>query len=137
MYNDNSVIAQLGVPDMQIPIQYAITYPDRFVSNVDELSLFDYHDLTFEKPDIETFRCLALAFDAMKKGNSYPVIMNAANEVAVDAFLNRKIRYLDIPMLIEEAFANIENISIDKYEDVIDIDKYTREFVSKKIGDLK
>jgi 1-deoxy-D-xylulose-5-phosphate reductoisomerase len=122
---------------MQIPIQYAITYPNRFVSNVDELSLFDYHDLTFEKPDIETFRCLALAFDAMKKGNSYPVIMNAANEVAVDAFLNRKIRYLDIPMLIEEAFANIENISIDKYEDVIDVDKYTREFVSKKIGDLK
>lgn len=134
MYNDNSVIAQLAEPDMQIPIQYALTYPDRYVSNVDELSLFEYKALTFDKPDIETFKCLKLAFDAMKKGESFPVVLNAANEVAVDSFLKKKIEYLKIPELVEYAFEKVGFKKINAYEDVIEIDKLTRRIVSEKIG---
>ena len=133
MYNDNSVIAQLAEPDMQIPIQYAVTYPDRFESNVKELSLFNYPTLTFGKPDMETFRCLKLAFDAMKAGESMPVIMNAANEVAVDRFLKKKINYLQIPELVEYAFEKVGFRTINKYEDVIEVDKAARAIVSERI----
>ena len=136
MYDDNSVIAQMAEPDMQIPIQYAITYPDRFESNVEELSLFNYPTLTFDKPDIETFRCLKLAFDAMKAGESMPVIMNAANEIAVDRFLKKKIGYLQIPELVEYAFEKVGFKVINKYEDVIEVDKAAREIVSERIEEL-
>lgn len=136
MYDDNSVIAQMAEPDMQIPIQYAITYPDRFESNVEELSLFNYPTLTFDKPDIETFRCLKLAFDAMKAGESMPVIMNAANEIAVDRFLKKKISYLQIPELVEYAFEKVGFKVINKYEDVIEVDKAAREIVSERIEEL-
>ena len=102
-YVDGSCIAQLGVPDMQIPIQYAMTYPDRVPSNVKPLSLTDYGKLTFFEPDLDTFNCLKVCFDAARKGGLYPCAANAANEEAVALFREEKIRFLQIGQLVEEA----------------------------------
>ena len=102
-YVDGSCIAQLGVPDMQIPIQYAMTYPDRVPSNVKSLSLTDYGKLTFFEPDLDTFNCLKVCFDAARKGGLYPCAANAANEEAVALFREEKIRFLQIGQLVEEA----------------------------------
>lgn len=101
-YEDGAVIAQLGVPDMKLPIQYALFYPDRRPMQQKELDLFEVGTLTFEKPDTDTFTGLKLAFDAAAKGGSMPTVYNAANEKAVSLFLDRKIGFLQIPELIEE-----------------------------------
>ncbi|MGN1116986.1 MAG: 1-deoxy-D-xylulose-5-phosphate reductoisomerase, partial [Acutalibacteraceae bacterium] len=106
-YVDNSVIAQLGVPDMRIPIQYALTYPERIPSPVKELSLTDYATLTFFKPDYDTFRCINLCRDAIRKGGLYPAIANAANEEANYLFRHGKIKFLDIADLVEKALGFI------------------------------
>ena len=90
-YNDFSVIAQLGVPDMKIPIQYALLYPERMTCPTKQLSLTDYGSLTFEKPDFETFKCLKAAIEAIKRGGAYPCLVNSANEEAVGAFLADRI----------------------------------------------
>ena len=100
---DNAIIAQLGAPDMRIPIQYALTYPARLPSPVRSLSLADLHTLTFDEPDTETFRCLPICIGAAKEGGLKPCAANAANEVAVDAFLHGKIGWLDIPDLVAAA----------------------------------
>ena len=100
---DGSVIAQLGVPDMRIPIQYALTYPDRFPSGVKRLSLTDYGTLTFASPDLETFPCLKAAMDALEKGGLYPCLVNGANEAAVALFLAGKISFLRIGELVQGA----------------------------------
>ena len=116
-YEDGAVIAQLGVPDMKLPIQYALFYPDRRPMQQKELDLFEVGTLTFEKPDTDTFTGLKLAFDAAAKGGSMPTVYNAANEKAVSLFLNRKIGFLQIPELIEECMNRhklIENPDIDQ-----------------------
>lgn len=133
MYEDNSVIAQLGVPDMRIPIQYALTYPKRIESPVAELDLFKYKDLTFEKPDRNTFKCLDMAFFAMEKKKNYCVIMNAANEIAVRAFLDKKIKFMQIPDIIQSAFENVKIQEADSFEKIIETDKETRRFVESKV----
>ncbi len=125
---DNSVVAQLGVPDMKLPISYAINYPERVMPVTNELDLFKYNNLTFEKPDMETFRCLKLAFTASKIGGLAPTVMNAANEVAVDLFLNDKIGFCDIPNIVENTmngFSYDVPLSIDK---IIEFDKKARDF---------
>lgn len=131
-YKDNSVIAQLGLPDMQIPIQYAITYPQRYESNVKQLDLCDIGNLSFYRPDEETFKCLKLCRDAVSKGGTSPAIANAANEEAVSLFLNEKIKFLDIGDIIENALKTIKSSKVNNIEDVLNADNETRNFVRKK-----
>jgi 1-deoxy-D-xylulose-5-phosphate reductoisomerase len=106
-FEDGSIKAQMGLPDMRIPIQFALSYPNRLKSAFPRFSFADYPTLNFEKPDMETFRNLTLAYDALKKGGNVPCILNAANEIAVDAFLNDKIGFLQIPDLIERILLKV------------------------------
>lgn len=132
-YDDYSVIAQMGVPDMKIPIQYALLYPDRMECPTKELSLCDYGSLTFAKPDMETFRCLPLAIDAIKRGGNIPAIMNGANEVAVAAFLSGKIDFLRIAELVEYAMNTISFRKITCLSDVFEADEAARNTVNEII----
>jgi 1-deoxy-D-xylulose-5-phosphate reductoisomerase len=135
-YQDNAVIAQLGVPDMKLPIQYALTYPERLPCNTGSLSLIEYGKLTFAKPDIETFICLKACMEAMKKGGLYPTVVNGANEQAVALFLKNQIRFLDIGKLVYSA---LHEITIDEeysLQGILNADKKAREFVLKKVKQL-
>ncbi len=127
VYNDTSVIAQLGVPDMRLPIQYALLYPDRCTCPSRHLSLTQMGTLTFEQPDLETFSCLKIAMTAMVRGGTSPAVMNAANEVAVAAFLQGKIGYLQIGDIVEKVFAETVTKQINRYEDVLEADREARE----------
>ncbi len=130
-YNDNSVIAQLGVPDMKIPIQYALLYPERLECDVKELSLTDYSNLTFEKPDYDTFECLSACIKAVSMGGAYPCIANAVNEVAVQKFLDGKISFLRIGEIVSKSIEYFEYSEINSYEDVIKADSLAREFAEQ------
>lgn len=124
---DNSVIAQLGVPDMRIPIQYALTYPQRFDSPVRELDLSEVTQLTFSKPDVDTFECLALCRKALRLGGLYPAAANAANEAAVQLFLEGKISFLQIPELVKKAVTGFSGNKEDfTLEDVLHTDAMIR-----------
>ena len=134
-FNDGSIIAQLGVPDMRIPIQYALLYPARPQSDVKRLSLTDYGTLSFLKPDIETFRCLGICIKAAEIADTTaPAIVNAANEIAVASFLKGKIGFNDIARLAQSAFDNVEHQTVQSLSDVLSADKSARDFVSGKIG---
>ena len=126
-YIDNSVIAQLGVPDMRIPIQYALTYPDRFVSPVKQLDLAEAATLTFEKPDYDTFACLNLCRTSFEKGGLYPAAVNAANEKANELFRKGKIAFLDIPKAVEAAFDHVQNVADYSLSQVFETDRAIRE----------
>ena len=132
-FDDNSVIGQLGVPDMKIPIQYALMYPERMECDVKPLSLTDYGTLTFDKPDLETFVALKSCIKAINLGYSYPCIVNAVNEVAVSAFLEGRISFLDIGRLIEKSLDCFSPKKITSYEDVLNIDTEAREFAMQNI----
>lgn len=133
-YVDNSVIGQLGVPDMRIPIQYALTYPERIPSPVRELSLSDYMNLTFYKPDYDTFRCINLCRDAIRKGGLFPAIVNAANEEANYLFRHGKIRFLQIADLVEKALVNIDGKNeYNSLEDVLEIDRETKAYIKSLV----
>lgn len=125
-YEDNSVIAQLGVPDMRIPIQYALTYPDRFESPVKHLDLAEFATLTFENPDYETFSCINLCRRAFEKGGLYPAAVNAANEKANELFRQGKIKFTDIPYAVGEALENAESKADFTLEDVFELDRQIR-----------
>lgn len=127
MYNDNSVIAQLGVPDMRIPIQYALTYPDRFESPVKELDLADYANLTFDRPDYKTFRCINYCRKALEKGGLYPAAVNAANEKANELFRKGRISFGDIPDSVEKALESVKSTGDYTLADVLETDKAVRE----------
>ncbi|MDE6781478.1 MAG: 1-deoxy-D-xylulose-5-phosphate reductoisomerase [Ruminococcus sp.] len=128
-YNDYSVIAQLGVPDMKIPIQYALLYPDRLDCPTKRLSLTDYGTLTFEKPDYETFKCLSAAISAIKAGGAYPCLVNSANEEAVRAFLNDEIEFIEIGEIVSSVMEKFAPAQISCYEDVVRADISAREYV--------
>lgn len=132
-YVDGSVIAQLGSTDMRLPIQYALTYPERMVCPAEKLDFWQMKDLTFEKPDTDTFRGLALAYEAGKIGGSMPCVMNAANEIAVEAFLNEQISFLDIYDIIEEAMQSHITLVEPELEDLFEIDSNIRKQVKEKI----
>ncbi len=125
-YVDNSVVAQLGLPDMRIPIQYALTYPDRYVSPVGQLDLAEAATLTFEKPDYETFACINLCRKAFEAGGLYPAAVNAANEKANELFRNGKIGFLDIPKAVEAAFDCVSQVSDYTLEQVFETDRLVR-----------
>lgn len=130
---DNSVLAQLGLPDMRIPIQYALTYPDRFASPVKPLNLWEAGTLTFDKPDYETFKCLTACKNALKIGGTAPAIANGANEVANELFRLGKIKFLQIGELVSESIKTIEAQPINNVEDVLSADKAARDFVLGRV----
>lgn len=131
-FKDMSVLAQLGLPDMKLPIHYALCYPDRVQSNVEQLNLWDIGKLTFGKPDYNTFRCLSLAINAGRKGGTMPTVLNGANEVAVELFLKGKIKFGDISRIVENAMNNHKNVLNPNLDDIIYTDKCVREEVYSK-----
>ena len=133
-YDDNSVIAQLGLPDMRVPIQYALTYPERYASPVKELSLADYGKLTFAKPDYETFTCINACKKAISKGGLYPAVVNSANEQANLMFRDGKISFLQIGELVNESICNIGREGTYSLNDIEEIDIEARSFVMSKIN---
>lgn len=125
-FADSSVKAQLGMPDMRLPIQYAFTYPERILADFERLDFIKFNTFTFEKPDTERFRNLALAYEAMNKGGNMPCILNAANEVVVAAFLQNKIGFLQMSRIIENIMQKIMFIQKPSYEDYVMTDAETR-----------
>ena len=125
-FEDGSIKAQLGLPDMRLPIQYALAYPKRLQSDFPRFSFTDYPELTFEKPDLDTFRNLALAYLALERGGNLPCILNAANEIAVDAFLQNKLGFLDISVVIERCCEALEFLPNPSFEDYVCTDSETR-----------
>lgn len=130
-YEDGAVIAQLGQPDMRVPIQYALTYPDRIKNDFPKLDFFKSNKLEFEKPDLEKFKSLQLAYDAIKIGGTMPAVLNSANEAAVELFLEQKIKFLDIPKLIENAMSAYTVKYDYSLEDLKEASIYAKEFVEK------
>lgn len=128
-FEDGAVIAQLGEPDMRLPIQYALTYPKRVRNNFPKLNLFENNLLTFDKPNIDKFPCLRLAFDAIKAGGTLPAVLNAANEVLVQKFIAEEIKFTDIPILIEKAMSAYNIKYSYTLTDVMEADAWAREFV--------
>jgi 1-deoxy-D-xylulose-5-phosphate reductoisomerase len=130
-YVDGSVIAQLGAPDMRIPIQYALTYPDRRSNSFSRINLLDTGRLTFEEPDVEAFPCLRLAFEALKAGGTMPAAMNAAYEAAVGMFLEGEIGFMDIPAIIEKVMDEHSTNINPLLEDIIEVDRWARSTAAK------
>ena len=129
-FHDSSIIAQLGSPDMRVPIQYALTYPDRFpLPSAKRLNLAEIGTLHFKKMDFDRFRCLKLAYEAGKAGGSYPTVLNAANEAAVEAFLTGKITFLQIEDYVENALNQHQMIVKPSLPEIEEIDRKTRNYV--------
>ena len=125
-FEDGSIKAQLGTPDMKLPIQYALGFPKRLKNNFKRFSFMDYPNLTFEKPDLNTFKNLQLSFNALKKGGNMACILNAANEIAVEAFLNDKIGFLNMSDLIANCMEKITFVSKPTLTDYVATDEATR-----------
>jgi 1-deoxy-D-xylulose-5-phosphate reductoisomerase len=132
-FKDGAIKAQLGEPSMKVPIQYALTYPDRVECNVPKINFADYPALTFAEPDFKKFPCLDIAYKALREGGTIPCVMNAANEVAVQAFLNGKIKYTDIYTLILKTIESIENINNPSLDDYMITDTNARRNAEKLI----
>ncbi len=131
---DGSVKAQLGVPDMKIPIQYALTYPERMPSNSSRVNFSELREMTFAQPDFEKFECLSLAYQALEAGGTAPVVLNAANEIAVELFLNGVITFDKIPKLIDMALEKFEVKHNPNVEEIIHTDNSTRNFIKLKLN---
>ncbi|GJL78719.1 MAG: 1-deoxy-D-xylulose 5-phosphate reductoisomerase [Nitrospinaceae bacterium] len=130
---DTSIMAQLGIPDMRVPIAYALSYPDRLDCQLPSLDLSQLSKLTFEPPDTEKFPCLKLAIDALDAGQTMPAVLNAANEVAVQAFLDEVISFKEIPEMIRMTMDNHKSRPVSELEDVLEADRWTREETRKLI----
>jgi 1-deoxy-D-xylulose-5-phosphate reductoisomerase len=133
---DGSYMAHLGVPDMKIPITYAITYPKRMKTNVGYLDFDSLGSLDFEKADPEKYPCLGLAYQALSYKNSMAVAMNAANEICVEAFLDKRISFVDIPVIIEKIMEKHVDTDLKVYEDVLRTDMEIREKTTAVLGGL-
>jgi len=132
-FKDGSMKAQMGLPDMHLPIQYALGYPDRIESDLPRFSFTDYPELTFEKPDFNIFRNLDLAYESIRKGGNMPCILNAANEIAVEAFLSEKVTFLKMPEIIEGTMSKVNYISNPALEDYYQSDKEARNVANQLI----
>jgi 1-deoxy-D-xylulose-5-phosphate reductoisomerase len=135
-YVDGSILAQLGNPDMRTPIAYALGYPDRIESGVASLNLLEIAKLEFEAPDVKRFPCMQLAYDALNIGGTAPAILNAVNEVAVEAFLNNQIHFLDIATLIAKALDSIQSAPVASLEQLIAVDNEARNFAQTHLCKL-
>jgi 1-deoxy-D-xylulose-5-phosphate reductoisomerase len=132
-YNDGSVLAQMGNPDMRIPIAYALAWPERIQSGAEPLDIFKVAELNFERPDLKRFPCLELAYDAIRRGGTATAILNAANEIAVDSFLRGRIRYTDIARIVASALENLSTHEADSLEAILDDDRLARAFADDRI----
>ena len=132
-FEDGSIKAQMGLPDMKLPIQYALYYPQRLKSTFPRFNFTDYPSLTFEKPDMETFRNLAIAYHVLEKGGNAACVINAANEIAVDAFLKDKIGFLEISDLILDTLAKIDHVQNPTYSDYVETNEAARRFAFEMI----
>ena len=130
-FEDGSLKAQMGLPDMKLPIQYALSYPNRLKNDFPRFDFAQFSTLTFEQPDLKTFKCLSLAYEAMKQGGNMPCILNAANEIAVQQFLEEKISFLEIPALIEYGMERIDFIKKPSLDDYVQTDKETRAILTE------
>lgn len=135
-FEDGSLKAQMGLPDMRLPIQFALGYPNRLKSDFPRFDFSQFPSLTFEQPDLETFRNLQLAFDALRQGGNAPCIINAANEVAVDAFLHERLSFLGISDVIAECLATATFVAAPTYDDYVSTDTETRRLASERIKSL-
>lgn len=133
-FTDGSIIGQLGVPDMRIPIQYALSYPYRIPLNVDRLDIFKVANFTFREPDVEKFPCIRIAYESIARGGNTPCIMNAANEVAVAAFLRDKIKFTDIPSIIEKTIEKCSFAAKPTIEEIFESDKEGRIFAKEFVN---
>ena len=134
-FEDGSMKAQMGLPDMKLPIQYAMGFPNRIKNNFPRFNFLDYPTLDFEPPNTKIFRNLALSFEAMDKGGNVPCVLNAANEIVVEAFLKRKIKFLQMPEMIEKAINNVAFIEKPSLDDLIETNEETRKVASLLTGD--
>ncbi len=128
-FTDGSIIGQFGLPDMKVPIQYALSYPKRLKNNLSRFSFTELKSLTFKKPDLKTFNCLKLAYDAIKIGGTMPTVLNAADEAAVELFLKEKIKFLDIPEIIFQAMQKHKTIKNPGLSEILLVDKLTRKMI--------
>lgn len=132
-YKDSSIIGQMGVPDMRTPIQYALSYPERIESSVRRLDFNNLGQLTFMSPDIEKFPCLPLAYEALKIGKTMPCVLNGANEILVEYFLQNRIGFYDIPRFIERAMAIHKPFSYKTIDEILEVDKWVKKWVKSEI----
>ena len=132
-FEDGSMKAQMGLPDMKLPIQFALSYPKRLKNTFERFNFLNYPQLSFEQPDLETFRNLQLAFDALKQGGNMPCVLNAANEVVVDAFLKDKIKFLSMPDVIEKCLQKVNFVAKPSLEDYINTDAASRNLAASLI----
>jgi 1-deoxy-D-xylulose-5-phosphate reductoisomerase len=128
---DGSIKAQMGIPDMKLPIQYALSYPERFPVSYSSMDFMKYSQLTFLEPDFEKFKCLALAYKSLELGGSYPVVLNAANEVAVQKFLNNEIKFTQIPEIIEDALDKFGSTKELDLNEIFEFDAKVRSYYQK------
>ncbi len=133
-FEDGSMKAQMGLPDMKLPIQYALGYPNRLPSKFPRFDFLNYPSLTFEQPDLELFRNLGLAYEAMDKGGNMPCVLNAANEVAVDAFLHDKVNFLEMPNVVETCLAKMPFIASPQYNNLVETDTETRRIATELVN---
>ncbi|MCF6360650.1 MAG: 1-deoxy-D-xylulose-5-phosphate reductoisomerase [Cyclobacteriaceae bacterium] len=133
-FEDGSMKAQMGLPDMKLPIQYALGYPNRLPSKFPRFNFLDYPSLTFEQPDLESFRNLGLAYEAVDKGGNMPCVLNAANEIAVDAFLHDKVKFLEMSDIVETCLAKVAFIASPQLDNLVETDKETRRIATELIN---
>jgi 1-deoxy-D-xylulose-5-phosphate reductoisomerase len=134
-YRDGSVLAQLGNPDMRTPIAHGLAWPNRIVAGVEALNLSEIGQLNFQQPDEERFPCLRLGRESALSGDSSPIILNAANEIAVAAFLQREIRFTQIPVIIEEVLNKQERRTVNSIEEILEEDSKARSLAKKLVND--
>jgi 1-deoxy-D-xylulose-5-phosphate reductoisomerase len=131
-YIDGSIKAQLSSPDMRLPIQYALSYPDRFAIDDLKFDITEFANLELSKKGLEKFKCIDLAFEAINLGGSYPTILNVSNDLAVDLFLNKKIRFLDIPKIIKDCMSRHNYIEFPLLSDILSLTKWTESYINRK-----
>jgi 1-deoxy-D-xylulose-5-phosphate reductoisomerase len=136
-YRDGSILAQLGTPDMRTPIAHALGWPERIEAGVDRLNLAQMSDLSFHEPDLERFPCLGLAFAAMRRGDSAPVTLNAANEIAVERFLGGRLRFDRIPHLVGEVLNRVSVTVLGGLDDVLEQDSLARRVTEEQAVKLQ
>jgi 1-deoxy-D-xylulose-5-phosphate reductoisomerase len=135
-YVDGTVLAQMGNPDMRIPIAHSMAWPERFDSGVEPLNIFDVGRMDFQEPNLERFPCLRLAYEAINAGGIMPTVLNAANEIAVEAFLDERVRFTDIPVIIERSMKKFEVKVADSLKIILDIDQQARIAAKQIIEEL-
>jgi 1-deoxy-D-xylulose-5-phosphate reductoisomerase len=135
-YVDGTVLAQMGNPDMRVPIAHSMAWPERFDSGVEPLNIFDVGRMDFQEPNLERFPCLRLAYEAINAGGIMPTVLNAANEIAVEAFLDERVRFTDIPVIIERCMKKFEVKAADTLEIILDMDQQARIAAKQIIEEL-